>query len=309
MQETATAIFSTAFFELLIDGNQLTIRSSLLKEKANVLELEHEIKDLCTNETFCWLLLKDGSIWRYNFNEKALTKQLSADCECVNLIACTSDLFCITSKNHLIKISEEMQQKIHEFARHQKIKKIAAGAEHCLFLTTNGDIYSLGCGLRGALGCGDVNSCETPKQVEGLAGLKIIDIACGSFHSVAISAFGDVYTFGWNTHGQLGIPKTARDTFENAFASQQQVFTSPQLIDFDEDLTIKEVHCGSKHTILRTEENRIFSAGLNSFGQLGISLQQKDVGRFTEVGDVQEATKIYCGFWSTYFIDFKKDIL
>lgn len=45
------------------------------------------------------------------------------------------------------------------------------------------------------MGHGDVNSSEQPTIIEALAGLKIVDIAAGSFHSIAVSSFGDVYRF------------------------------------------------------------------------------------------------------------------
>lgn len=270
------------------------------------MQFKDVVKKVCATNENCFILLKDGSTLRYNFLESNLkeipTTEPSFD------IACTNDaLYSINSANHLYKITNESRTKVHEFPRHQKVKKIVSGAEHLILLTSNGDVFSFGCGLRGALGHGDVNPCQSPKQVEALAGLKVNDVGAGSFHSNAVSSFGDVYSWGWNTNGQLGLAKVRQQTFKKASESHQQVFTIPQLIELEDDNeAIKSIHCGSRHTILRTERNRLLVAGLNNYGQLGLSSHVDDVDKFTEmpVKNVNENTKIVCGFWSTYLTDF-----
>lgn len=72
-----------------------------------------------------------------------------------------------------------------------------------------------------------------------MAGIKIAKIACGSWHSTAISADGDLYTWGWNSNGQLGIKSTENDAVS--------VIAMPQLVEFDSN--VKDIACGSRHTI------------------------------------------------------------
>jgi alpha-tubulin suppressor-like RCC1 family protein len=43
-----------------------------------------------------------------------------------------------------------------------------------------------------------------PTVVPTLRGLKILDVAAGARHTVAVSSDGDVYTWGDNTQHQLG---------------------------------------------------------------------------------------------------------
>lgn len=151
-----------------------------------------------------------------------------------------------------------------------------------------------------------MRSHDTPVLIEALAGIKIIDLFCGAFHTAVISSFGDVYSFGWNTNGQLGLKKAQQGTFEksNGKMKCQQVFTLPQLIELeDESEAIKSVHCGHKHTILRTESSRLFTAGLNNYGQLGLSCNKKDFDKFTEIPiKIDERDEIICGHFSTYII-------
>lgn len=37
---------------------------------------------------------------------------------------------------------------------------------------------------------------------------EVKQVACGSEHSVLLSASGSLYAFGWNEHGQLGLGDT-----------------------------------------------------------------------------------------------------
>lgn len=303
--ESEVEIFSTAIYEILATDNKVEVRSSLINNSERILGFKDVVKKVHSSNEICWILLADGTAWSFDFLSGELS-QLKMS-ETIADLACThKSLYVVTTNNHVIEVSPQQQKKIHEFPKHQKIKKIVSGVEHCVILTSNGDVFSFGCGLRGALGHGDVNSHEVPLQVEALAGLKIIDIAAGSFHSVAVSSFGDVYSWGWNTNGQLGLPKVAQHTFEKASESHQQVYTVPQLIELeDDDEAIKNVFCGNNYTILRTERNRLFATGLNNYGQLGLSSHVDDIGKFTEmpVKDLNESTKIVCGHFSTFLID------
>lgn len=67
-----------------------------------------------------------------------------------------------------------------------KISKMSAGLSHCLFITTNGEIYSYGWNSDGQLGIG------TKDPIEGTVHISAIDervklIACGRVHSVCVT--------------------------------------------------------------------------------------------------------------------------
>lgn len=59
---------------------------------------------------------------------------------------------------------------------------------------------------RGQLGHGSIDSVDYPQEVQALGGVRIVQIACGGWHSCALSESGDLYVWGWNECGQLGLP-------------------------------------------------------------------------------------------------------
>jgi alpha-tubulin suppressor-like RCC1 family protein len=48
------------------------------------------------------------------------------------------------------------------------------------------------------------NDKATPQLVEALLGKHIVSVACGRFHTVAMTSQGDVYAWGGSDNGQLG---------------------------------------------------------------------------------------------------------
>ena len=46
----------------------------------------------------------------------------------------------------------------------------------------------------------------TPRPVKNVtAGAYFVQVECGTFHTIALTKLGDVYTFGFNGNGRLGL--------------------------------------------------------------------------------------------------------
>lgn len=83
---------------------------------------------------------------------------------------------------------------------------------------------------------------------------RITQIACGLHHSVLLTSTGEVYTFGSNQHGQLGLGDfVIRET--------------PCKVNINS--TIVQISAGSNHTVLLNSNGQIYSFGSNNKGQLG----------------------------------------
>jgi len=86
-----------------------------------------------------------------------------------------------------------------------RMTDVACGRAHAALLSERGEIFTFGEGSRGQLGHGVLEGTEQPCLVEGLTGLEVTMVGCGGWHSAAVTRDGDLYTWGWNNTGQLGI--------------------------------------------------------------------------------------------------------
>ena len=48
------------------------------------------------------------------------------------------------------------------------------------------------------------SSCDAPTQITALSGKQVVHITCGSTYSAAITAVGELYTWGRGNYGRLG---------------------------------------------------------------------------------------------------------
>ncbi|XP_036391158.1 probable E3 ubiquitin-protein ligase HERC1 isoform X2 [Megalops cyprinoides] len=88
------------------------------------------------------------------------------------------------------------------------IKKVACGTQFSVALTKDGNVYTFGQDRLIGLPEGRARNHNRPQQVPALSGIFIEDIAVGAEHTLALSSTGDVYTWGSNSEGQLGLGHT-----------------------------------------------------------------------------------------------------
>ncbi|XP_056308023.1 RCC1 domain-containing protein 1 isoform X2 [Danio aesculapii] len=208
---------------------------------------------------------------------------------------------------------------------------LALGSEHALLLTADGTLYSWGSGSHGQLGHGALTSLEDPQAVEALWGVPIRAVAAGNWHSAAISFGGDLYMWGWNESGQLGLPSRGLEEEKHRRSrsgngdqpintdekSQTDVFISiqafPALLDIANMSEISRISCGSRHTAAVTSSGDLYTWGWGQYGQLGHGTEYSTdeptpvdyfSSRRLSVKDV------VCGSWNTFVsVVPKKNIL
>ncbi|CEO97817.1 CAP-Gly domain-containing protein [Plasmodiophora brassicae] len=83
------------------------------------------------------------------------------------------------------------------------VQQVASGDRHFLALDSEGVIYSWGCGQDGALGNGSLQDQNVPTVVSSLAE-RVVEIGCGSRHSICLTDQQRVLTWGNGHQGQLG---------------------------------------------------------------------------------------------------------
>jgi len=130
---------------------------------------------------------------------------------------------------------------------------ISAGADHSLFLTETGQIYSCGDNEYGNLGLGNKDNTDIPTLVPDL--YNIISISAGNSYSLVLMNNGQVYAFGSNYCGELGLG-ICKD------------ISSPRLIK--ELVNIINISAKNNHSLALTNNGQIYAFGNNEFGQLGL---------------------------------------
>ena len=84
------------------------------------------------------------------------------------------------------------------------VTAVAAGAWHSLALTSTGAVLAWGYNSDGELGDGNTTNSAVPVKVDLPPGIKVTAIAAGGYFSLALTATGSVYAWGYNADGELG---------------------------------------------------------------------------------------------------------
>ncbi|XP_059317381.1 ultraviolet-B receptor UVR8 isoform X2 [Lycium ferocissimum] len=149
----------------------------------------------------------------------------------------------------------------------QSLRQIACGGAHTLFLTENGRVYASGLNDYGQLGVSDDRAYIT--EPRGVAGLpkEIVKVSAGYHHSSAITVDGELYMWGKNTNGQLGLGKKAA-----------MVLSIPNKVECLNGVTIKIISLGFEHSIAVTDKGETLSWGGGRSGRLGHGHQSSIFG-------------------------------
>jgi alpha-tubulin suppressor-like RCC1 family protein len=87
------------------------------------------------------------------------------------------------------------------------VRKVVAGHNHAVALLGDGTVWATGYNDYGIQGTGTFGGWTTvPHQVPALA--NVVDVAAGSYHTLALLADGTVWSWGYNAFGQLGNGST-----------------------------------------------------------------------------------------------------
>ena len=168
--------------------------------------------------------------------------------------------------------------------------KVFAVANSTYFITEN-NVYAAGNNLLNQLGLGDNDNRSVPAEIKFLKNKKITNIIGGQDYTFAISENGEVYAFGKNDVGQLGLGNNTR---------QLNPVKNETLSNF----TSKDIKTGSEHNLL-VENGKLYAWGYNYFGQLGLD---DDEDRYipTEIKFFSNKNikikKVYAGHYHSFAI-------
>jgi len=134
---------------------------------------------------------------------------------------------------------------------------VAAGGNHSLILTASGKVFACGDNTYGQLArSSSIASLGTLNQVDGLTN-RIVSVAAGADHNLALDENGGVWVWGRNDSGQLG--KNTRALGVAADRAPVQIISSGA----------KAVAAGYAHSLVLMQNGTVQGFGRNTLGQAG----------------------------------------
>ncbi|XP_060117388.1 serine/threonine-protein kinase Nek9 isoform X1 [Heteronotia binoei] len=176
-------------------------------------------------------------------------------------------------------------------------RQVCAGNTHFAVVTVEKELYTWvnmqgGTKLHGQLGHGDRASYRQPKHVEKLQGKAIRQVSCGDDFTVCITDEGQVFAFGSDYDGCIGVNK--------AFGSE---VLEPEQLTFFRNNPVEQVSCGNNHVAVLTRNREVYTWGCGEYGRLGLdseddySLPQK-----VEIQKTSNIVSVQCGSDGTFLL-------
>jgi hypothetical protein len=143
------------------------------------------------------------------------------------------------------------------------IRLITTGGNHSMALTDDESCARLwvwGANNDAQLGLGHTDPVNGPVELSFFRerGERIAALYGGYNYSLALTASGELYSWGYNNFGQLGLGHTN----QHASAPNHVSFFSTH------GIKIKEIATGGNHVLLLTEDHRVYCWGYNKYASV-----------------------------------------
>lgn len=133
-------------------------------------------------------------------------------------------------------------------------------------------VFGFGVTEDGQLGMDGTGNVHNPKVLEALLGARIrgrgvgrLPLVAGSRASLAISADGDVFSWGWNARATLG------------HGHRDQVVPKPRRIAALRGTSVVQVALGGWHALYLDEKGHVWASGGDEYMQSGQGAKERDV--------------------------------
>uniref|UniRef100_A0A671VZT2 HECT and RLD domain containing E3 ubiquitin protein ligase 3 n=1 Tax=Sparus aurata TaxID=8175 RepID=A0A671VZT2_SPAAU len=145
----------------------------------------------------------------------------------------------------------------------QKITMVSCGWAHSMAVNEQGQVFAWGAGEGGQLGLGTAEAAvRIPRLVKRLCDHRISQVMCGNQHCIALSRDGQLFTWGQNTSGQLGLGKGEPSKL------------SPHPLKSLAGIPLAKITAGGDHSFALSLSGAVFGWGKNKAGQLGLNDKQ-----------------------------------
>lgn len=158
--------------------------------------------------------------------------------------------------------SDMLSPTVVSFLNGQTIVHVACGSgdSQTLCCTESGVVFSWGDGDYGKLGRGGCDCSQTPKMiVDKLLDVKVVKVYCGGQFSAALTAEGEVYTWGKGNAYRLGH-------------GNENHVRYPKLVEALKHKRVRDLTVGSVMVLALTDDHQVYGWGRNDYGQIDPAL-------------------------------------
>ncbi|RVE72058.1 hypothetical protein OJAV_G00057890 [Oryzias javanicus] len=156
----------------------------------------------------------------------------------------------------------------------ERIEAVACGDDVVTLLSEKGSVYS-------------VDMTQTPylpRMLEAFCSIPVSQVTCGSRHTVALTKEGQVYSWGENSRGQLGLGKKGSS------------ISSPQHVRSLSSMPLVQVSAGGEQSFALSVSGSVFGWGRNDCGQLGLGdIRDRNAPTSVDSLNLKKTVSISCG--------------
>ncbi|XP_035520693.1 probable E3 ubiquitin-protein ligase HERC3 [Morone saxatilis] len=156
----------------------------------------------------------------------------------------------------------------------EKIQAVSCGDDVVTLLSERGNVL-----------CVDTaHTPFNPRTPEVLCNIAVSQVACGSQHTVALTKDGQVYTWGQDSRGQLGLGKRKAGA------------NSPQHLRSLSAIPLVQIAAGGEQSFALSVSGGVFGWGRNDCGQLGLGdTTDRHIPTSVHCLNMKKSVHISCG--------------
>eukprot|EP00933_Yihiella_yeosuensis_P081253 TRINITY_DN9482_c0_g1_i1.p1 TRINITY_DN9482_c0_g1~~TRINITY_DN9482_c0_g1_i1.p1 ORF type:complete len:587 (+),score=124.78 TRINITY_DN9482_c0_g1_i1:147-1907(+) len=169
------------------------------------------------------------------------------------------------------------------------VSDIQMGTEHCVALTSVGEVFCWGGGSKGQLGNGKKDNSFYPVRVEALANDQIIQIAVVRNSTFALSSNGVVWAWGDNKDNILGL-----ELDEKA----HEPVPSPKKLTLLGEMRVRKLEVFEGRTIIAHVREQETTFGDLEEAQVGYEKDEEEVEIFKGIDEMRKAMEKTQEWWN-----------
>ncbi|KAI0262595.1 RCC1/BLIP-II [Gloeopeniophorella convolvens] len=161
--------------------------------------------------------------------------------------------------------------------RSRRAVAVGAGSFHSFAIDEAGGVWGWGLNSAGQTGTGDNPAdtdsiVQTPRRVQGLDGVKIVQIVGGDLHTLFLADDGRVFACGRADNAQLGLPADHPALADTDHVEEPVHVPFP---DAHEDDPVVHVAAGTRFNAAVTRAGAMYAWGEGAQGEIGLGDRER----------------------------------